>query len=696
MFSNLRYIKAIGMSKVKITQQGIKRALSRIGVEEAVAEFIWNGFDAKATEVRLSYQGKEAMFGLLQVTELQVTDNGTGIPADLLEKKFTPFLESEKSRKLREENIGLEGKNGYGRLTFYKFATEATWETCYQNDQGHFQYTISIKARSLDNYDETPVKSSRSETGTTVRFTGLPPQFTGDYLAKKLRSFILNEFAWYLEVNKHRDVKLYFQEELLQYDALIAEKEDFQVVLYKDAARKEPVTFACTFIRWRSRMNDEFSRFYFLNEESKLKKKTTTRLNKKGDHFYHSVIIKSPFFDNFSYYDDEEEDKHRRPSLFTEHGDYKVFGALMQELNAYLRKKRKPFLHDSADILIRDLEKAGVMPVFGKNSWDKVRKSEFEALIKGLYEAEPALFVKLNPEQKKTFLHLMNLLLDSDERDKMFDILQNVVELDNDDRTRLRDILKTTKLTHIVHALKLVQDRLLALHQIKQVVFNHELKANERDHLQKIMEDHYWILGEQYSLVCAAEGKFETALRKYLYLLRGEDKPVTMDHPDKLKEMDIFLVRQQYGATVLNNVVVELKSPTTVKRLTHKELEQIKTYMRVILSTDEFNAQSNCTWEFYLIGQDHDDAIAQEKSNAQHHGEKDLVFKVNNYKIYVKKWSEVFIDAELRLNWLNEKLKMERDKLAEPIASAADAVIALQASSAVQPTKVQLPAISKA
>src|ERR1700743_2966352 len=102
------------MSKVKITQQGIKKALNKIGVEEAVAEFIWNGFDAKATAVHLSYHGKPDIFGLLQATELQVEDNGTGIPADLLENKFTPFYESEKSGKLREENIGLEGKNGYG------------------------------------------------------------------------------------------------------------------------------------------------------------------------------------------------------------------------------------------------------------------------------------------------------------------------------------------------------------------------------------------------------------------------------------------------------------------------------------------------------------------------------------------------------------------------------------------------------
>src|SRR5580698_9602672 len=117
------------MSKVQISNSGIKKALKKIGVEEAIAEYIWNGFDAQATSVVLDFQ-TQGPFG--QLSTLTITDNGTGIPADLLKKKFTPFLESEKAFKKREENIGLEGKNGYGRLTFYKFAQRAHWDTCYQ------------------------------------------------------------------------------------------------------------------------------------------------------------------------------------------------------------------------------------------------------------------------------------------------------------------------------------------------------------------------------------------------------------------------------------------------------------------------------------------------------------------------------------------------------------------------------------
>ena len=131
------------MAKVQISNQGIKKALKKISVEEAIAEYIWNGFDAQATSVELSFK-TEGPFGA--VDRLTITDNGTGIPAEMLKKKFTPFYESEKALRRREENIGLEGKNGYGRLTFHKFAGCASWDTRYKEGAKTLGYTIGIQS----------------------------------------------------------------------------------------------------------------------------------------------------------------------------------------------------------------------------------------------------------------------------------------------------------------------------------------------------------------------------------------------------------------------------------------------------------------------------------------------------------------------------------------------------------------------
>ena len=703
------------MSKVQISNQGIRKALKKISLEEAVAEYIWNGFDAQATSVELNFE-TEGPFG--QVVSLSVTDNGTGIPAGMLKKKFTPFFESEKALKRREENIGLEGKNGYGRLTFHKFAGRADWETCYLEGKKALGFGITIQAGALDDYKATKPLPVKRSPGTKVVFTQLTDGLHEEYFVQRIKPFLQNEFAWYLEVNKQRGLQLSIQGERIARDPLMADHEMFGIEIEKDPLREETWYFECTYVQWKNRLNDEYSRLYFLNEEGKFKYKTNTRLNKKGDNFYHSIIIKSAFFDNLAIYDDEEEED-TRPALFSELAPRKVYRILTERLNNFLRKKRKPFLHRSAETLIDNFEEEKVMPAFGNNPWDRLRKSNFETLIKGLYEAEPALFSQLNTEQKKTFLGLLNLALDSDERDSLFSILESIVELDAEDRATLSSVLRNTRLSHVTKALKLVRDRVSAIASIKELVFNHELRANERDHLQKVVEAHYWILGEQYSLVCAAEAKFETALRNYLEVLRegeglaaggqaglggatrsraasGADgwagsgsvagvavgaAPVriagaapSIEHPDKYKEMDIFLVRQLWGTEALNHVVVELKSPTTVRMLTTKQLNQVKTYMNVILSVDAFNAQSNANWDFYLIGQDYDGSIANEKKNAEHHGEKDLVFKVSNYRIFVKRWSEIFIDVELRLKWLTDKLKFERDKLVIRGATAEEVV----------------------
>jgi hypothetical protein len=676
------------MSKVKITDHAIKKQLAKFNPEDAICEYIWNGFDAGATTVELKYEQEDF---LTNINKFTITDNGTGINFDDLELKFIPYGESEKAFKLKEKNVSLHGKNGYGRLTFFKFAQKATWKTFYKNENNTFSYSIVIESKALDDYDPSqPEQSSQMNTGTQVEFENLLIDFHPSYVEKKLIPYLTDEFAWYLEVHKERNFQLLINGVLLEYNSLILDREDF-VITVQDIDKKATQNFSCTFIHWKEKLNDEFSKFYFLSTENKLKNKTTTKLNRKGDQFFHSVIVKSDFFENFSYYEEDGEDPEMRVNLFTEFGDAKIYRELIKQLNAYLRKKRKPFLHAYANVLINNYEQEKVMPTFGKNAWDKIRKDEFETLVKELYEVEPALFVKLNTEQKKTFLHLLNLVLDSDERENLFSILQNIIELDQHDRIELEKILKTTKLSNIIRSLKLVQDRILTIDKLKELVFNHGLKANERDHLQKVIENHYWIFGEQYSLVCAAEDKFEKALKAYLYLLRGVEEHVSIDHPDKLSEMDIFLIRQDSDTKSLKNVIVELKNPTTVKRLGYKELAQVKKYMNVILSVDEFNAQTNSEWDFYLIGQDFDDAIVAEIENAKNHGEKDLAFKYKNYKIYIKKWSEIFIDVDLRLKWLNSKLQVEREKLSLQSDNIEDTIAILQSNSAIQPQKIQLP-----
>lgn len=650
------------VDKIEISSLAIKKTLRKFSPEDAVCQYIWNGFDAGATQVDINYEvDKNALDGL---SAFSIEDNGCGINFEELPRKFKPFYESEKAQNGKAQDSTLRGKDGYGRLTFFKFCNSARWETVYAKDDATYAYTIDIDSQSIDNFSKTePIVSSLSGR-TKVVFNGYSNNFHPSFIEKKLVPYIINEFAWYLEINKHKAYKILVNGTTIDYSSIIEDTKSFDLKIEK--TEEQPILFNCYFIQWKSKLNDEFSRFYLINDNYVLKNQRTTKLNKKGDKFYHSVVVRSDFFDNFitpeEQEDNDELEEIPRLKLFSVRDDYTVFRELIEYLNDFLRKKRKPFLKKYSNVVVAQFEKENVFPKFGNNTWDQLKKEELISLVKELYEVEPALFVKLNIEQKKTFLHLLNLIIDNDERENLFKILDEVVRLDAEDREELREVLTTTRLSGIIKATKLIHDRILTVAQIKKLVLDHTLAANERDHLQNVIEHHYWLFGEQYSLVCAAEVKFEEALRRYLYLLNGDGKKQKIAHPDKLKEMDIFLVRQDYQTNRINNVVVELKSPTSIKRLSQKEFMQVQTYMNTILSVDQFNAE-NYFWEFYLIGQDYDDFIYSQLENAKNHGEFGLAFKVKNYKIYIKKWSEVFNEVDLRLQWINKKLNMEKAKL---------------------------------
>ncbi|HEV7903943.1 MAG TPA: hypothetical protein VGO96_08890 [Pyrinomonadaceae bacterium] len=120
----------------------------------------------------------------------------------------------------------------------------------------------------------------------------------------------------------------------------------------------------------------------------------------------------------------------------------------------------------------------------------------------------------------------------------------------------------------------------------------------------------------------------------------------------------------------VNNIVLELKHPNVV--VGKKELDQVKEYMDVILHADEFNAK-NMSWEFYLIGNKYNEYIEGEIVNAKPHGQQHLVYQgKSNYRIFVLNWSEVTTNFELRHNFLLDRLKLERSKLATTEETADD------------------------
>ncbi len=663
-------------NNVQITSKGIRNSLKKYSSLKAICEYVWNGFDAKATEIIIDIS--ENQFGYIDL--IRISDNGTGIDYDCLNEKFKPFFQSEKIYDPNNKHSDFHGKNGVGRLTFFTFSSSACWTTVYQQDNQKYEYTIDIDSNNLEQYRPSPITAVNKPIGTSVEFINISDkEWTCNTIIQQLKE----EFCWFLELNENKNYQIICNGQKLDYSDLILEKDTIESK--EDGLNPE---YTVKFVCWASRLS-EYSKYYYIDSKDNEIQKENTTYNNKGDSFYHSVFIHSQLFDHFDFKaqgEDEQIDMDKNV-IYTKKS--KEFQSLMQNVNQILFDKRRPFLKKHVSEIIENLDVKSAFPNYDeKNPLLKFRKDQVEDVISCLYIAQPKIFSSsMNKEQRKTFIRLLDLVMESGEVDSLFKILEEILDMDSNDRKELAEMLNYAKLSNVTKTINMLKDRYNAIEDLKKLVFDENLNANEVNHIQKMIENHYWIFGEQYNLVTAAEPNFEEALRRYQHYLHKEYEDNSIQHPDKLKQMDIFAVRQDVYTDSINNIVIELKHPKI--HLSEKQLSQVKKYMSVIMSADEFNAP-NMTWEFYLVGNTFasDNYIVNEINNNKTHGERSLVFKVNNYKIYVKTWSEVFADFQIRYDYLIKKLSFDRDKLQKTYKSANDIIAAQENNTAIMPKEI--------
>ncbi|WP_029286602.1 ATP-binding protein [Pedobacter sp. R20-19] len=415
--------------KVNITAKGIQKVLRNYNEKQAIAEYIWNGFDANADVIKIDYVTNE----LGRLDSLQIADNGYGINFNKLKHKFDPFFESEKAIQIvaPKHTSKMHGRNGVGRLTFFTFAYNATWNTTYQDEKGFHQGTIQINAGGLNHYEAVEVPNTTQITGTVVTFTNL---HIGQLdLEQGVIPFLINEFCWFIELNRHKKMQVLINGNVLDFSSNIKSMEEFELV-YPDTGFR----FHIKYVHWKEGLHKELSKYYFLAGGEEIYKDYTT-LNKKSDDYFHSVYINSDFFRDFDFKSFENEGQ---VALFGAAKSAPEYRFLIKELNDYLKNKRKPFLREYADRLINSFEQDGIFPKDITDREQMVIKPKLINLIKVLYEVEPKLFSSLSIDQKKMMIRLFDLALKTNEKEGIFNLLHAIVQLEEDDEKELLAVLE--------------------------------------------------------------------------------------------------------------------------------------------------------------------------------------------------------------------------------------------------------------
>jgi len=424
-------------------------------------------------------------------------------------------------------------------------------------------------------------------------------------------------------------------------------------------------SFNISFLRWNKKIGDKYY-YYFLNDEIKEVYRKHTSFNNKAIDFHHSVYISSDFFNDFIYTKDENPVLNfaGKNQTSTE------YRQLIRALNKFVFEKEKQFIREQqAEKLISYYHTKNIFPKFRNNTYEKFREKDLETVVRELYCVQPKIFQGLRETQSKTLVGFLNLLLDTEQREQVLEIIDNIIKLSDEERELLAKSLRKTNFSKITRLIRLLENRFEVIRIIKSLVFDLEKFTTERDHIQKVIENNYWLFGEQYHLA-SADKNFEIALNNYLkYIENKETIPVKIETKRKLKRPDIFICRQinipdpsSNEFTIEENIIVELKRPKIV--IGKDQFSQVEDYLRFIKNEPRFNSQLR-KWKFILIGKKMDSFIEDKYESQKEKGKRYLVESVRNYEIYAMTWDDIFRIFENRHKHLIDKLEFKSSIIEE-------------------------------
>ena len=643
-------MESVGMARNEINQEAIEKKIKSVAPEIALLEIITNAIDAWAKNIEINYTLDE----LLGIKEIIIKDNGEWILYDNIKPIFWNYGASTKPSRSKQYPSQYLWSKWIGRFTFSKIGETATWNTVYEKDGNNYSYNIQMTARDLPNYnynEEIYPEETIQKTWTTLTIQDV-------YSNKISDDFIKTSCIPQLLKQEGRRMHLLWVKIFLNWEEIKASSR-----IEKEMKKRITINtnkFDIHIIKWVMPISGEDSQMYFINSKGLEKHKEHTWLNRNSDEFWHSVFVESPFFDNFSFWDGNLLDENEK-NTFTE---------LKREIKNWIRDFRRDFLKNQADKFIQEIEQKNILEK--PTSVIKEYSSQFiKETIEELYITEPKIVTKLSDNQKKIFFRMLWTIAETWWETKLFEILNQVLDLSEEEKERFAEILEDISLKNIIKTITIIEDRLKVLSILEQYLDNPELWANEKDELQRLISQHYWIFWEGYSLYANEEDDIKSVLIK----LRNEYFEDRISKNDlnfdgENKELDIFLsktIRWETNQWVeVDNVIVEIKHPS--KKLWNKEKAQIEWYMEIIQNNSQLNGES-FSWSYILVGTDINDrsSIPWAYNNASTWWELKygLIFKdpTKRTSIYVRKWCDIIAECRSKMQYLHESLSLRYDKI---------------------------------
>lgn len=612
-------------------------SLTRANGVNALAELIWNSLDADSTVVNVEYVKNR----LDAIEEISVSDNGLGLRYDKAQDIFGRLGGSEK--KMEPTSPGgrqYHGKEGKGRYKALALGDLVKFTSTYRNTNQCHEFSITLDRNNLtysEFSDQKALPKSENETGFRALIQNVNQESANQALDTKSRKELEQKFASYWI--SYPDFNIFFNGHKLEFESLFKNTEQTEAFA-KDG--ELDYRFVIKVIEWRMDI-----------------KKKTYLCNSKGVPFQElnlgirsslpiSIFIQSAYIEKL----------HRENKIDLENFDdilQGIYGEAKKFARSYIRKR----LHLYSGEYIKELKSKGIYPYREKADTiiEESKRQVFDIVALQVHEFLPH-FDDQDDRSKKFTLSLIKESLEKDST-SLQKILTEVVELPEEKRGELVEILEVTSLSNIIDTMTEIKNRLHLINGLEQIIYDTELNktVKERKHLHKIIVKETWLFGDKYTYG-VDDITLKNVLKAYLKdSLKREDFQEVVDSEDNsdlLTIPDVCLWQQfSMGNAGKENLIIELKKPTVDAGFDEKT--QIESYATKVASDRRF-PKGETRWKFLLVTKDIKPEIEphlNQKNRKYGH-----VSEGDNFDVYILTWGHILTEAKVRHEFIKEKLNL--------------------------------------
>jgi Histidine kinase-, DNA gyrase B-, and HSP90-like ATPase len=641
--SDLKSGEIVRTIKVEVQPDHLSKLAAVRRPSQALCELIWNGLDADAQNITVTYKFN----GLQTIMEILVEDDGHGIYAREADSAFEKLGGSWKklAEKTRTKKRMLHGKEGRGRFKVFALGTKATWQTVYKDGGVVSEYSIVGEADHLTSFGVSDVSVvPTKKPGTKVRIEDI--DFHAQSLQLKPAYDEINKtLALYLK--QYPDVKVIVGNVLIDPVNVILRSTDYDIINLEISEGKF-IDAKLTVIEW----SVPFERSLCLCDLSGFTlDETLPGIQAPG--FYFTAYLRSGFirdqYDNQELFIGELNkplDKllNAAKDKLRIHFRQRTAEETLEQVAAWKREEVYPF----------DDQPNGVISVAERQVFDVVALN-VNAYLPGFADSDQST--------KKLQFSLIRQAIENGPSSLMR-ILADVIQLPIERQKDLVALLEKTSLSSIIKASKEIADRLNFVRGLEVLLFDAESRRAllERSQLHRILAQNTWIFGEEYNLTVNDQSLTEV-LKKHLTILgeHGEVDDEVLRNDETRGIVDLMLSRRipHSRDEEREHLIIELKRPS--QNVNEIVLGQVKSYAHAV-ATDERFLDTNTKWVFWAISNDISPGVRVDANQADRQQGIVSVTKNPNITIWVKTWGQVIDECQSRLRFFQERLEYTADR----------------------------------